>query len=231
MNNTRNRVRLTESKLHSVIKESVKQVLSELDWKTYDSAMRKAAAKKDFDRAGRFGSASKDAFNRDFGTHDTVYDYNYHRDDVPYQTKMRPKDYNDWDGEWVPSGTEANSGWYHDSIEAASDDYDGSLNRIPSDDFSIRRNMRNKIEASKDGSKKEYKWFMDDADDDVRDNDGNVWHDNFSLANARQAARRGLKDTENYLNGNYEYEPNGRGWHLKDKMEESIRRAIRKVLG
>ena len=130
---------------------------------------------------------------------------------------MRPKDYNDWDGEWVPDGTEANSGWYHDSIAAASDDYDGSLNRIPSDDFSIRRNMRNKIEASKDGSKKEYKWFTDDADDDVRDNDGNVWHDNFSLANARQAARRGLKDTENYLNGNYEYEPNGRGWHLKDK--------------
>ena len=80
-------------------------------------------------------------------------------------------------------------------------------------------------------SKKEYKWFTDDADDDVRDNDGNVWHDDFSLANARQAARRGLKDTENYLNGNYEYEPNGRGWHLKDKMEESIRRAIRKVLG
>lgn len=67
---------------------------------------------------------------------------------------MRPKDYNDWDGEWVPYGTEANSGWYHDSIEAASDDYDGGLKRIPSDDFYIRRNMRNKIEASKDGSKK-----------------------------------------------------------------------------
>ena len=143
---------------------------------------------------------------------------------------MRPKDYNDWDGEWVPDGTEANSGWYHDSIEAASDDYDGGLKRMPSDDFSIRRNMRNKIEAHKNGSKKEYKRFMDDADDDVRDNDGNIWHDNFSLANARQSARLGLKDTENYLNGNYEYEPNGRGWHLKDNMDESIRRAIRNSL-
>lgn len=29
--------RLTESQLHNVIKESVRQVLSELDWKTYDS--------------------------------------------------------------------------------------------------------------------------------------------------------------------------------------------------
>lgn len=65
----------------------------------------KQQQKKDFDRAGRFGSASKDAFNRDFGTHDTVYDYNYHRYKVPYQTKMRPKDYNDWDGEWAPDGT------------------------------------------------------------------------------------------------------------------------------
>ena len=33
MNNTRNRVRLIESQLRSVIKESVKQVLSELAWK------------------------------------------------------------------------------------------------------------------------------------------------------------------------------------------------------
>ena len=41
MNNTRNRVRLTESQLHNVIKESVKQVLSELDWKTYANAANK----------------------------------------------------------------------------------------------------------------------------------------------------------------------------------------------
>lgn len=49
----------------------------------------------------------------------------------------------------------------------------------------------------------------------IRQVNNEKWYDNFSLANARQAARRGLKDTENYLNGNYEYEPNGRGWHLK----------------
>lgn len=34
MKNTRNKVRLTESQLHNVIMESVKQVLTELDWKT-----------------------------------------------------------------------------------------------------------------------------------------------------------------------------------------------------
>lgn len=39
------RIRLTESKLRNVIAESVKKIISELDWKTYDSAMRKAAKK------------------------------------------------------------------------------------------------------------------------------------------------------------------------------------------
>ena len=34
MNNTRNKVRLTESQLHTVIKESVKQVLSEINCET-----------------------------------------------------------------------------------------------------------------------------------------------------------------------------------------------------
>lgn len=38
-------------------------------------------------------------------------------------------------------------------------------------------------------------------------------------------------EIRNFKKGNYEYEPNGRGWHLKDNMDESIRRAIRKVLG
>ena len=41
MKNTRNKVRLTESQLHNVIKESVKQVLTELDWKTYANAANK----------------------------------------------------------------------------------------------------------------------------------------------------------------------------------------------
>lgn len=36
-----NKVRLTESQLHSVIEESVKRMLSELDWKTYANAAKK----------------------------------------------------------------------------------------------------------------------------------------------------------------------------------------------
>ena len=89
MKNTRNKVRLTESQLHNVIKESIKQVLSELDWKTYANAADKMSRERgDADywkekgekfpntiskaanarqRAERLGQASKDAFNRDYG--------------------------------------------------------------------------------------------------------------------------------------------------------------------
>jgi hypothetical protein len=35
------RVRLTEGQLHNVIRESVSQILNELDWKTYDNAYNK----------------------------------------------------------------------------------------------------------------------------------------------------------------------------------------------
>jgi hypothetical protein len=35
------RIRLTEGQLHNVIRESVNQILNELDWKTYASAARK----------------------------------------------------------------------------------------------------------------------------------------------------------------------------------------------
>lgn len=36
------RIKLTESDLHNIIKESVKNILTELDWRTYANAMKKA---------------------------------------------------------------------------------------------------------------------------------------------------------------------------------------------
>ena len=40
------RVRLTEGQLHNVIRESVNQILNELDWKTYDNASLKTYKKQ-----------------------------------------------------------------------------------------------------------------------------------------------------------------------------------------
>ena len=40
------RIRLTEGQLHNVIRESVSQILNELDWKTYDNAFKKEAGRR-----------------------------------------------------------------------------------------------------------------------------------------------------------------------------------------
>ena len=44
-------IRLTESDLHRVIKESVNNILSELDWKTYANASQKRKEQGDLDKA------------------------------------------------------------------------------------------------------------------------------------------------------------------------------------
>ena len=84
----KNRIRLTESDLHRIIKESVKRALNELDYKTLASAGDKAmsqdtsywrekgyeprhdAIEKAADsrvRGERLYKAAKDAFNHDYG--------------------------------------------------------------------------------------------------------------------------------------------------------------------
>ena len=71
-------IRLTESDLHRIVKESVNNVLTELDWKTYANAANKAIERGNTKRGDRFGDAAKDAFNRDYGyKHDTGLDNDY----------------------------------------------------------------------------------------------------------------------------------------------------------
>ena len=43
----RKKIKLTESDLHNIIKESVNHILSELDWRTWQSASDKASDKAD----------------------------------------------------------------------------------------------------------------------------------------------------------------------------------------
>ena len=62
------KIRLTESSLKEIVAESVKNVLTELDWRTYDSARKKAVSranstanpfskKRDEERAVAFSDA------------------------------------------------------------------------------------------------------------------------------------------------------------------------------
>ena len=58
------KIRLTESKLKQIVEESVKEVLSELDWKTTMNASRKAAENGDSERAERFERYANQQFNK-----------------------------------------------------------------------------------------------------------------------------------------------------------------------
>ena len=56
------KIRLTESELKQIVEESVKNVLTELDWKTYANAARKD---KDPKRSKRFASMAADKFDKE----------------------------------------------------------------------------------------------------------------------------------------------------------------------
>lgn len=67
-------IRLTESDLHRVIEESVRQCLTELDWKTYMSAAEKDSERRhrptDYDKRSRwkrFRDAAAKAFDEEYG--------------------------------------------------------------------------------------------------------------------------------------------------------------------
>lgn len=61
----KNIVRLTENDLNQIVTESVKRVISELDWKTYANAARKSSF-NDIDRYGKFSNKAADEFNKKY---------------------------------------------------------------------------------------------------------------------------------------------------------------------
>ena len=111
-------IRLTESDLHKVIKESVNKVLTELDWKTYANAAKKAReqgrdSRWDFDRA------TERALDKQYGGHhlvgtdnETYQDFHTYNDN-PFST--------DYDRAWRPLEGHEDFGSYadvHDSKKA-----------------------------------------------------------------------------------------------------------------
>ena len=68
------RIRLTEGQLHNVIRESVNNILNELDWKTYNNAFEKKYKRMqnkddmdEFDReVGHLGDAYLESLDRQY---------------------------------------------------------------------------------------------------------------------------------------------------------------------
>lgn len=214
------KVNVTEGQLRNMIAESIKRYLNEIDWKTYDSAMRKAAERGEWHRAGKFGDASKSAFNRDFGSNDSPYDYNYQRQNVPYRTGIIG--YKD-NGEPIydDNTTQSNKGFYDDDVIAYSDSYDPDCLekiRMGFQGFRHRRTPDGKFHTTM----KDIDKYTDNDDFNQKDNDYDYWYqqsgDESTRADAMQKARKGAKETRHYLNGEYTYD-NQKGWHLKDKKD------------
>ena len=84
---SKNVIRLTESDLQNIIKESVNNILSELDWRTYDYFEKLAndkAVNASSGPAARYRAKQKNAFadakiKRQQDTYDGVSEYNYER--------------------------------------------------------------------------------------------------------------------------------------------------------
>ena len=88
--NNKTRVRITESDLHRIVRESVNKVLTELDWKTKMNAAKKAEERwlnsyndgtpelersKMLKRADMFANSAYDSFIDEFGYEDDKYKY------------------------------------------------------------------------------------------------------------------------------------------------------------
>lgn len=84
----KNIIKITEEDLHNIISESVKQIVSELDWRTYDSAYKKSQEKSldkglspeeqdyHFRRSLKFRNAADKNLNKKYGV--TQSNYNTH---------------------------------------------------------------------------------------------------------------------------------------------------------
>lgn len=158
-------IRLTEGDLHKIIKESVKNIISELDWKTYQNARRKANEKGEYDRAMKFGNAAQKEFNKAYGEEGVSGDIFLNRvsaesDDYPSHTLMRMYNYNE-------EGSHSNP-YNYDNTKAYGimDKYDkdGRYKRVKNP--SLKRFFNNpwREKAYKDASKEMDNYVMGNYD-------------------------------------------------------------------
>ena len=110
-------IRLTESDIHRIVKNSVKKVLTELDWKTYQNAASKIRQREldngnafvddetiyddenMYDRIENLHNAAKDAFERKHNLPSGKYLDFHHIDDSPYLNGCNHPDDDSYNGE------------------------------------------------------------------------------------------------------------------------------------
>ena len=180
-----NKVRLTESQLNRVIKESVKQVLSETDWRTYYSAYEKADKRPRDPRTYKFQQAAINAFNRQNG---------YGLENVPFGDD-EPRDMKPNQKHFYVGGIEPNKA---DTFLTASGRWDDDKEEADA----VYNQQQIGIENVKFGDKK-YKRGVDYTDE-FKDKIDAPRKTSFNPA-LKIAQMKGDKQVRDYFNGKSKY--------------------------
>lgn len=201
-------IRLTESDLHKMVKESVNKILSELDWKTYANAAKKEGGNtgifnwknkryygkegeperlKHVERQKKFADAAKQAFDKDYATKNSHDNYG--------------------------------SDYYVGSTDYTYD-YDASHPDYPMSRYTVDSHgpMVNKSTDTMNYDGRHYNRYpMGNAFYNTGDNYTEKRPDAFDknmTLDQRGKMVKGDEEIKNYRNGNYDYQK-GKGWQLK----------------
>lgn len=237
----KNRIRLTESQLHNIIKESVNKVLSEADWKTFLNAARGRKKQADElrehpffhgrnsydDAADKLEKHAKDTFQKKYGKNG--HSHQYEGDSSDYKGRY---DHRDSDIDFVNKHDNGEGYWDGEKAQRTAnyrygngfpymkhgEIHDDTFDYAEGEGYTGDRKRKHTTVFTKDGE--QYSPENSTVGDEVsisKDKDYNKALDNMA------------KDMEAYYTGKAKYQK-GKGWQNKDGLDESIRRAIRKVL-
>lgn len=202
----KNIVKLTESELKQIITESVKKIISEMDWKTYANAARKSSF-NDLNRYSKFSNKASDEFNKKYN-----YSNSYSPKDNIGITSTNIDGINPDDVLKTNNPDNPYETWTYGDIpieyyERYSNEPEHEWDEEYVDDNGNIKTSHRKID---NGEWKTYRPIR-------RTNGNNI--DNKNLQNLPDYKKLKQKYTdandefENYLNGNYKY-IKGKGWTL-----------------
>lgn len=229
------KTKITEEEL----KNTIKAILNELDWKTYQNAAKKSSFKGDFERADKFAKAASSAFNRDY--------FNKKRNWKDHKLERSVDGYMDNDNAFNPQI----HGWLSTSLNGDEPvlsntrhykAFDG-IDEINNEEYNFACDLIDKgispddaFKAAEKRTKSKYPYLKYDKEGRIKSNYRVKPKSGFNMNNL---VDNYLSDTydelDSYANKDYEY-VKGKGWIKKeDNLSESrlkriIKESLKKVL-
>jgi hypothetical protein len=212
------RIRLTEHQLHRVIKESVKKILRELDWKTYANAARKRGEKINNNEIdGEYGRYDPrhvdDLRTRNFKT----AMINKFNDDYGYNAYGQDRNKGEYNMDFIRTGIGEKG--YFDKL--------GTETSTPDTTKPTPHRMRDDFHLNSLDNSKKYSSDNHDAYTNFKKmDDGKYSYTGYEKRNRdavepkyndipyMSARNKGNEEIQNYQNGNYAYQK-GKGWKIK----------------